>query len=115
MRARQVRQDGVVGVAHVGVDPDPPVAVGHGDEALRQPDGRADMEVAVDGGQPAPRGGENDVQVTERELDAPLVARRQVARRGGPRGRVEIGRGDRLKAPDEDGAGLDAHPSLDQT
>ncbi len=58
--------------------------------------------------------GKEDVQVSERQLDPALVALREIARRGGVRGRVEIGRPDAVEAPDEDGVRIDPHPSLDR-
>ena len=98
-RPAEVRQDRVVGVAHVGVDADPAVGVGEGDEARRRGRsargrGCARRRTARPPGDP----GERDVEVPERELDPALVVDGQVARRRGVRGRVEVGRADCLES-----------------
>src|SRR5258706_144616 len=77
--------------------------------ALGEPDGGTEAEVAVDRGEGALLVGllgQEDAQVTERDLDAALVVRGQVAARGRVAGGLEIRGALRAEATHED------HPRL---
>ena len=78
-------------VADVGVEPDPAVGLGEARGALGEPHRRAHADVAVNAREADAPSGKTHAQVVQVDLDAALVGRGEIARRGAARSFVEVG------------------------